>query len=157
MRDFNLTELLPIIGAMTIVYAVARLIHYGYLKFEDSNTHVVLQRILIAIFFLLCFLSFPVAIVYGWLHKLHSDRLYDKASKESLVRGYEAGERIGKTDVQKAYQDGYDKGLQNGRNSIPRVELTRVRDISFDHGYQKGYKTGYQDCLRNHSLEEESL
>lgn len=71
-----------IIGFMTVLYVVARLLHYWILTEEDSNRDGILVKIATVIMVGLWLFSLPVTVVFHVLNKWHEDRLIKIAKDE---------------------------------------------------------------------------
>lgn len=161
------------LGILACVYALARLIHYAYLRLEDSNRHPFVQKVLIVFCFILWFISAPVTLIMGIINTMHYRRLEDKVrmdcAKDPSSHDYHKNASIPLEIISVFLLIVVICGVvQNGRledeiesleTQIEELEyeclseydrgFEAARDESFDEGYNEGgldgYKSGYSD------------
>lgn len=163
-------QIFEALGFSVSVYAFARLLHYAYLRLEDSNRHPVLQKILLAVCFILWLLSFPVSVVLGVLNTMHFNRLRDIMQAEYNTYGAPTNvhrdssisaeliavilliiliavtiQSPSKEDLQYEYDAGYETGYESGYSAGYDESQELVMESWYTDGYEDGYGDGHAD------------
>lgn len=139
-RSLGIFENLDMIGGMFYIYAVARLINFWRLHYEDCNEKSTIEAVLGILYLILCVLSFPVSIIMfginyfynGHIEQLHTKELIDESNKQrAYMKEHEIWplqRKVTELNCQLAWQE---------KKSIKMRE----------EGYTNGFNAGFEKCL----------
>lgn len=145
------------LGILACIYALARLIHYAYLRLEDSNQHPFVQKVLVVLCFILWFISAPVALIMGIINTMHYRRLEDRVrmdcAKDPSSHNYRNNASI-PLEIISVFLliMVIGCGVQNNRLES-EIELLKTQieeseyecDRQYENGYDAGRDVGYDD------------
>lgn len=87
--SMGIFENLDMIGGMFYIYAVARLLKYWRLHYEDNKRKPTIEAILGILYIVLCILSFPVSLIMYGINYIYDGRAEQLHTKEMIQKSNE--------------------------------------------------------------------
>lgn len=143
---------------MFILYIVSALMNLYRLGLEDRSERPGLQRVLLIVTFITGFLSLPVTLFSFGILSLYSNRMSricDRDINAAKIEITDAKNREIQLLEDKIRQcnSAIDEDRKRFRESVR--DFQKLREISYQDGFEAGYRVGWQDHADGFNMLEE--